>query len=104
MLTVSWAVSVVCLLVSLSFSNLEYMSSGTPVLTSKLPGMPKEYHKYVFLFEEETIEGYSKTLAEVLDYPTEVLIKKGQDAKEFVLSKKNNKIQTKKILELSQRI
>ena len=37
--------------------NMEYMASGTPVLTTNLPGMPKEYHPYVYLIEEETDEG-----------------------------------------------
>ena len=27
--------------------NMEYMASGTPLLTTKLPGMPEEYHQYV---------------------------------------------------------
>ena len=31
--------------------TMEYMSTGTPVLTTVLPGMPKEYHPYVYLLE-----------------------------------------------------
>ena len=34
--------------------NMEYMASGTPVLTTCLPGMPKEYHPYVFLLRNDT--------------------------------------------------
>lgn len=30
--------------------NVEYMVSGAPLLTTKLPGMPAEYYEYVFLF------------------------------------------------------
>lgn len=42
--------------------NIEYMASGTPLLTTKLPGMPKEYYPYVFLIENESVEGYAKAL------------------------------------------
>ncbi len=32
--------------------SLEYMSSGTPVITSRLPGIPKKYYDYVYLIED----------------------------------------------------
>lgn len=81
--------------------NMEYMVSGTPVLTTNLPGMPGEYKDYVFVFDEESVEGYRRKLEEVLSLPDEVLLEKGRKAKEWVLSKKNNKIQTARILELA---
>ena len=31
--------------------NMEYMASGTPVLTTCLPGMPAEYNEYVYLLK-----------------------------------------------------
>ena len=31
--------------------NMEYMATGTPVLTTNLPGMPEEYKLYVYLME-----------------------------------------------------
>jgi len=47
--------------------TMEYMASGTPVLTTVLPGMPLEYHPYVFLLEDETPEGIATKLQEVLE-------------------------------------
>lgn len=40
--------------------NMEYMVSGTPLLTTKLPGMPKEYYRYVYLLEDESSNGIAK--------------------------------------------
>lgn len=42
--------------------NMEYMVSGTPLLTTVLPGMPKEYHEYVYLLEDESLEGFRNTI------------------------------------------
>lgn len=80
--------------------NMEYMVSGTPVLTTKLPGMPTEYYPYVFLFDEETVEGYKKKLEEVLSLPYEKMKTKGEFGKRFVMMKKNSTIQVFCIMEL----
>lgn len=81
--------------------NMEYMVSGTPVLTTVLPGMPAEYYPNVYLFDgEETIEGYAKVMRSVLSYSDEVLKEKGVRAREWVLDKKNHLIQTARIGEL----
>ena len=80
--------------------TMEYMASGTPVLTMVLPGMPREYHPYVYLLEEETSEGIAKKLAEVLANSDEALFRKGCEARRFVLEEKNNVIQAKKILDM----
>lgn len=84
--------------------NMEYMASGTPTLTTKLAGMPKEYEPYVYLIEDETVEGISKTLTDLLSLPKEELHLKGLRAKEFVLREKNNKVQAEKIINLVDEI
>ena len=80
--------------------TMEYMASGTPVLTTVLPGMPKEYHPYVYLLEDETAEGIAGMLTEVLANSDEELFRKGCEARRFVLEEKNNVIQAKKILDM----
>lgn len=80
--------------------NMEYMVSGTPLLTTNLPGMPKEYHDHVYLFEEETVYGYARKLSNVLSLSSEQLEAKGNAARRFVLEQKNNIIQTARILSL----
>jgi glycosyltransferase involved in cell wall biosynthesis len=83
--------------------NMEYMVSGTPLLTTKLPGMPKDYYPYVYLFEDESVEGYARTLDKILSLPPEELYDKGVNAKQFVLKNKNYVIQTKRILNLIEK-
>jgi len=80
--------------------TMEYMASGTPVLTTVLPGMPKEYHPYVYLLEEENPDGIAEMLKKVLANSDEVLFQKGMEARRFVLEQKNNVIQARKILEM----
>lgn len=80
--------------------NIEYMASGTPLLTTKLPGMPKEYYSYVFLIEDESVEGYTNALENTLSQSDEVLYSFGRKAKNFVLEKKNSLEQAYRIIEL----
>lgn len=80
--------------------NMEYMVSGTPVLTTKIPGMSKEYHDYVYLIEEESVEGLKNALKINLSKSREELHKKGLEARKYVLEKKNNIVQAKKILDM----
>lgn len=83
--------------------NLEYMVSGTAVLTTKLPGMPEEYCDYVYLAQEESPEGFAKRFRELLSLPREELDHKGAQARKFVLEHKNNVVQAQKILDLLQK-
>lgn len=80
--------------------NMEYMVSGTPVLTTNLPGMPEEYKDYVYIFDDESVQGMARKIREVLSLPTKGLNRKGKAAKEFVLNEKNNIRQAHKILQL----
>lgn len=80
--------------------NMEYMVSGTPVLTTALPGMPEEYKKYVFIIEKESVAGIAKKLSEILMMDKADLHEVGKKAREFVLEKKNNRVQSEKILKM----
>lgn len=78
--------------------NMEYMVSGTPLLTTKLPGMPKEYEQYVYILENETIDGVAETLRRVFHIPCAERNQLATAAREFVLEEKCNTIQAKRIL------
>ena len=80
--------------------NMEYMVSGTPVLTTDLPGMPQEYKEYVFIIEDYSIEGIKDRLCEIASMDKKELMETGQRAREFVLNKKNNIVQARKIVEM----
>ena len=84
--------------------NMEYMASGTPLVTTCLPGMPEEYYEYVFIFDKETVDGFCNTLNNLLSLPDTILISKGQICKNFVMEKKNNIVQVGKVLEMMEKI
>lgn len=78
--------------------NMEYMVSGTPILTTKLPGMPKEYYDFIYTIDNESVEGVKEALISTLSKPKNILNQYGLNAKQFVLNNKSNIIQTKKLL------
>lgn len=81
--------------------NLEYMSSGTPLLTTKLPGMPIEYYDYVYLIDNDDAESIVKALEHVItEQSDEERSRKGRAAYEFVMAEKNNVIQAQRICAL----
>jgi glycosyltransferase involved in cell wall biosynthesis len=80
--------------------NMEYMGSGTPIVTTPLPGMPREYYDYVYLFQDETIEGMSETLNEILGKSKKELHEQGVKAKQFVINNKNFLVQGNKVSNL----
>lgn len=79
--------------------NMEYMVSGTPVLTTKLPGMPEEYYPYVYLINDETPTGISDVLRKVFSLPVDERNGKGEAARDFVLKNKSNVVQAKRIID-----
>lgn len=80
--------------------TMEYMASGTPVLTTRLPGMPGEYYPYVSFIDEETPEGIAAALRQMLSESDETLFEKGAAARRFVLDNRNNVVQAEKLLEM----
>ena len=87
-------------LYSFPSKNIEYMSTGTPLLTTCLPGMPQEYYPYVYLFNDETVDGFYNAIDSLLALPSDVLSAKGRKAQEWILKNKNNIVQTKRIIVL----
>ena len=79
--------------------NMEYMVSGTPMLTTKLPGMPGEYYPYVYLIEEETPQGIAEELKKIFAEPFEARKAKATKARAFVLEQKSNVVQAGKIID-----
>lgn len=80
--------------------TMEYLASGTPVVMYHLDCMPKEYDEHIFYVTEESVKGLRDKLVEVCEMDRKELKEKGEKAREFVLTKKNAIVQTKKIVEL----
>lgn len=79
--------------------TFEYMASGTPVLMTRLPGLPEEYYPYLYFFEDESVTGFSEGIKIVLGYTKEQRHKKGKKAQEFLQKEKNANLQVKRIVE-----
>lgn len=84
--------------------NIEYMGSGTAVLTTLIPSMPDDYKEHVYLFETEDVMGLREGFKKVLSLSEEALKLKGENAREFILSQKNSEVQGKRLKEFFERI
>lgn len=78
--------------------TLEYMVSGTPLLTTKLPGIPDEYFQYVYHFDGEDINSMALKIAEVLEKSMPELCHYGEIARLFALQRKSNIAQGNRIV------
>lgn len=83
---------------------MEYIVSGTPILTTKLPSMPDEYYDYVYLIEDESISGLSKELTRVLAKSKVELNQFGVNAKEWAMINKSNVVQGDKVISLIHKL
>lgn len=80
--------------------TIEYMSTGRPVLTTPLKGIPEEYFSYLIRIEKETVEGFAEMIGEFLDKECSLLDSLGLAGMRFVLEEKNNMASSKKMLEM----
>ncbi len=80
--------------------NMEYMTSGTPVLANRLPGVPEEYYEYIYTFAGESVEEMAESMKKVFDEPQSALNQKGLEAYRFVTERKNSRAQAGKVLDL----
>jgi glycosyltransferase involved in cell wall biosynthesis len=78
--------------------NMEYMVSGTPVVTTRLAGMPEEYYEYVSTIDGDDSQAIKDALSRELGRDPGELHAQGERARAFVLAKKNNVAQAARIL------
>lgn len=81
--------------------NMEYMASGTPVLFTSIPSLPEEYRDYINEVPNNDPEEIACAIRRLLnpEYYS-MALKKAVSAKIFIESKKNEKTQSKKIIEM----
>ena len=83
--------------------TMEYLASGTPVLTYKLDGIPKEYDNYIYYVDGNSVDDLRSMIEKLISKPQAELDKIGEKARKWVLENKNIEAQTKKILELMKK-
>ena len=84
--------------------TIEYMASGTPVLMTRLPGVPAEYFEYVYIINDETVEGVCDALRRVLAQPEDELTRFGLAAREFVAENKGCATQCERIIDFLKQV
>lgn len=80
--------------------TMEYLASGTATVMFRLGCMPEEYESHIYYVEDECIESLKDKLMEVCEKPREELFSFGQNARNFILTKKNPVAQCQKIVDL----
>lgn len=83
--------------------TLEYMMSGTPLLSTRLLGIPKDYYEFVYWIDDESKEGIKNILKSILKKSKEELYLFGNQAKEFAVINKSNIVQGRRIVEFLMR-
>ena len=80
----------------------EYMSSGRPLITTILPGMPSEYFEHIYPIIDETISGFSEALLFIMNKSSSELYLKGEKAQKFILEHKSNIVQASRLVKFIQ--
>jgi glycosyltransferase involved in cell wall biosynthesis len=78
--------------------TIEYMASGRPLISTRLPGIPEDYFPHLFVLDEETPEELSALLVRLSAMPRKELDDFGARAKAFIIDNKNATRQGARIL------
>lgn len=79
---------------------LEYMTSGTPVITTRIPGIPVEYFDYLIPIENESATSLAQQFSTLLTASEKTLQTIGDKGYCFVKMNKTMHLQAKKIIDL----
>ena len=79
--------------------NLEYLSSGVPLIAYKLDGIPDEYDDYINYVPDDSLESLAAKIQEICDANPEKRNEIGEKAKKFALEMKSDSVQVKKVLD-----
>lgn len=77
----------------------EYLTSGVPVLTTKLSGFTAEYDNLMYYCEADTPEGIAEGIKMVSTVPLQETRKRAEHAKAYIEANKNWDVQAKRMIE-----
>lgn len=76
----------------------EYMVSGNPVLSCRIPGIPDEYFNYLIEMKSISPTDIKSAILGVADMSSEERVRIGTRSCEYILKEKNNNAQIAKVL------
>lgn len=77
----------------------EYIMSGTPVLTTKLDGIPEEYYQFLFLMDKNSPDAIASAICSIRKLDDNTIMERVQSGQEYLLKQKNNIVQSRAILD-----
>lgn len=83
--------------------TMEYMLSGTPVMMSKLMGMPEEYEQHLFLVQDESVTGWAKAIEAFLLADKQAVAHQAKIAQEWMKKEKNQTKQVQKLVAMLEK-
>jgi len=79
--------------------TMEYLSSGTPCIMNKLPGVPQEYLKHIYIPKNESVIELKNKIIEVCNKDVREIECKTKLASTFILENKNCNVVAKKLID-----
>ena len=83
---------------------IEYMLTGIPVATTRLPSIPEEYFDYLYEIPEYSVDAIKETILYLFNEPSQKLKTRSINGAEFIRKSKNPKIQGKHIIDFMKSI
>lgn len=83
---------------------LEYLCVGVPIICNPLPGIPKEYDKYLCYCESENKEDWANTIKKVISKDYNIYKTKALEAKQNFIKEKTWDAQCKKVIKFLKSI
>jgi len=80
--------------------TMDYLASGTPTIMNYIESLPKEYLDYVYVPQNENIDGLKEMILTVCNKNQTELNEFGRKASKFILENKNPIVQVKKIYDM----
>lgn len=84
--------------------TMEYMASGTPVLMFKIPSLPREYEKYVYLIPAIDDTSIREAIIDIINKSESERAEIGESARNFIYTQKSPCQQVRKIIEFVSNI
>lgn len=80
--------------------TMEYLLAGKSVIINRLQGIPEEYYEYVYTPDDESVEALSNCIKDVINADINERKRRADAGRAYVITKKNSKCQTSRILDL----